>query len=228
MTVSMPMALSTRGVEELPAQWQAATWEEYVALREAPTEAQLQLTFDAGDLLIHDMGNEGINHAKVSDLFTLLIGLWFMRHAQQTAESLGRCVLENQPLGKAAAPDLVVYVGDGVPEWQEGDPRRIDLTRCRVPDLVGEISDTTLATDLDEKKRLYAALGISEYWVIDVRGKRILAFRLQDNGKYRQCQTSVALLGLPIALLAQTLIALNQGTNITAAQWFSQQIAALN
>jgi Uma2 family endonuclease len=35
-----------------------------------------------------------------------------------------------------------------------------------------------------KKKRLYAALGIPEYWVVDIQGERVLAFRLQENGKY--------------------------------------------
>jgi Uma2 family endonuclease len=47
-----------------------------------------------------------------------------------------------------------------------GESRFIDLDRWRVPDLVAEVSDTTLASDLDEKKQLYVALGIPEYWVV--------------------------------------------------------------
>jgi Uma2 family endonuclease len=96
-----------------------------------------------------------------------------------------------------------------------------------VPDLVGEIADTTLASDLDEKKHLYAALGIPEYWVIDVLGKRVIAFRLQETGKYLQCIESIALTGLSIELLEQTLDRLTKGTNITAANWFAQQISSL-
>jgi Uma2 family endonuclease len=92
---------------------------------------------------------------------------------------------------------------------------------------VGEVADTTLATDLDEKKQLYAALGIPEYWVIDIKGERVLAFRLQEDGKYKQITDSVALKGLPISLLEQTLAQMNQGTNGSAALWFAQQIANL-
>ena len=80
---------------------------------------------------------------------------------------------------------------------------------------------------MDDKKTLYAALKIPEYWVIDLRGARVLAFRLQDNGKYQQCDSSVALAGLPIALLGQTLEQLQTGTNGSAAMWFSQQIINL-
>jgi Uma2 family endonuclease len=50
-------------------------------------------------------------------------------------------------------------------------------TASRVPAdvrLLVEISDTTLAFDLGIKARLYARAGISEYWVVDVTGRRIV------------------------------------------------------
>jgi Uma2 family endonuclease len=86
---------------------------------------------------------------------------------------------------------------------------------------------STLATDLDEKKQLYADLGIPEYWIVDVRSQRVFAFQLQSNGKYQECSQSLTLAGLPIALLEQTLAQLNQGSNGNAATWFAQQISAL-
>ena len=200
--------------------WQRATWADYVALRDHPQ--RLKLAFNQGWLWC-SMGGEGINHAQVSDLFTGLIFIWAMYHPEQALTSLGRCLLE-KPDTQACAPDLVLYVGDDYPRWQPGEPRRIDLTRSRVPDLVGEIADTTLATDLDEMKHLYAALGIPEYWVVDVGGDRVFAFQLQANGDYQQCTESRALPGLAIATLDSTLHQLRQGTNTSAATWFVQQI----
>lgn len=225
MTASILTAIQKADTLQIP-QWQPATWDDYLRYRDAPTPERMRLFFNGNSLLV-DMGSEGINHARVSDLFTLLFYIWFSQFAKQTAESLGRCLLE-KPNKRAAAPDLVLYIGEGVPQWQAGEPRRIDLTQWRVPDLVGEISDTTLATDLDEKKKLYADLEIPEYWVIDVLGRRALAFRLQSDGKYQQCAYSVALNGLPIPLLDQTLERLVEETNISAASWFAQQIDGLN
>ena len=171
------------------------------------------------------MGWEGIDHATICDLFTLVFGFWFSAHPQQTASSLGRCRLERSNQA-ARAPDLVLYLGENYPRWQPGEPRRIDLNQWRVPDLVGEISDNTLAIDLDEKKHLYEALGIPEYWVVDVRGQRVFAFRLQADGKYQPCEQSQALVGLPISVLEQTPIRLPTESNIQAVQWFSQHINA--
>ncbi len=206
-------------------QWQQATWKDYLNERDAPATERVRLFFDGGYLLI-DMGAEGINHASIDNLFAMLFFIWFSRFPAQTASALGGCLIE-KPNQRAASPDIVLYVGESVPQWQPGEPRRIDLNQWRVPDLVGEVSDTTLATDLDEKKQLYASLEIPEYWVIDVQSKRIIAFRLQLDG-YQQRNYSTALNQLPISLLEQTLERLSEGTNISAANWFAEQIASLN
>jgi Uma2 family endonuclease len=128
----------------------------------------------------------------------------------------------------ACAPDLLLYKGDNIPKWQLGEPRRIDLTRHRLPDLVGEIADTTLSLDLDEQKQLYASLGIPEYWVVDVKGMRVFAFGLNTNGGYEEIEVSQVLTGLPIALINQTLERLATETNTAAASWLMQQLQAQN
>lgn len=206
-------------------QWHRATWADYKALRDDPSREHVKLAFNEGWLWV-TMGAEGISHAAISDLFVMILGFWAAQHPDQSFSSLGRCLLERAEV-RASAPDLVLYVGPDSPQWQRGEPRRIDLNQTRVPDLVGEISDTTLASDLDEKKHLYAALGIPEYWVVDVRGQRVFAFLLQENGEYLACDTSLALAGLPIALLDDTLQRLAQGTNTSAAAWLSQQMTTL-
>jgi len=44
-------------------------------------------------------------------------------------------------------------------------------------ELVVEVSDTTLTTDLTVKAERYAAAGTGEYWVLDVDARRLLVFR---------------------------------------------------
>ncbi len=206
-------------------QWQPATWEDYLGYVNNRHLDNINITFNQGYLLV-DMGNEGINHARFNELLTLVFGFWFARQPGILVDLLGGCVIE-KPNQRAASPDKVLYIGENSLQWQEGEARRINLDQWRVPDLVGEISDTTLALDLDEKKQLYAGLGIPEYWVIDIRGKRAIAFRLQENGKYQEITTSIALKGLPIVLLELTLEQLEKTSNFNAAFWFSQQIVNL-
>ena len=170
------------------------------------------------------MGWEGIRHSEVRELFVMILAFWFVQHPDQMAKSLGGCLMEK--IGyQAAAPDLVLYLGDGAPTWTLGEKRRINLDQFRVPDLVGEVSDTSLASDLDEMKQLYATLGIPEYWIINAKDYKVLAFRLQPNGQYQPIETSIVLSHLPISLLEQALNRLTEETNITAATWFMQALA---
>jgi Uma2 family endonuclease len=200
--------------------WLAATWPEYLDRLENPISDQEQVFFHLDTMWV-DMGNEGINHARFNKLLTMVLFAWFSRQPQTKFDLLGGCTME-KPQSQGAAPDEVLYIGTDSPTWQPGEPRRINLDRWRVPDLVAEISDTTLSIDLDEKKQLYLALGVPEYWVISVRARQVLAFRLVD-GLYRECQVSVALAGLPIELLDQTLAQMNND-NGNAAQWFAAQL----
>jgi Uma2 family endonuclease len=203
--------------------WPSATWTEYIHRLDNPISDRERVFFNLNKIWI-DMGNEGINHSRFNELFSLILFIWFSRQSEVKFDLLGGCVIE-QPQTQGAAPDKVLYIGGNSPRWQQGQPRRVNLAEWRVPDLVAEISDTTLAIDLDEKKQLYLALGIPEYWVIDVRGRQVMAFQLID-GLYEQCSESVALKGLPIDLLEQTLAQMDND-NGNAALWFAAQIQNL-
>ena len=204
--------------------WKPATWEDYECYRDSlPDRGRHQIYFHNGYLKADDMGWEGIRHSEVRELFALILGLWFITHSDQTAKSLGGCLMEKAGR-QAAAPDLVLYLGDGAPNWKSGEKRRINLDTFRVPDLVGEVSDTSLASDLNEMKSLYAALGIPEYWIINAKDYKVLAFQLQPNGQYQPIETSTVLSRLPISLLEQALNRLTEETNITAATWFMQAL----
>jgi hypothetical protein len=201
-----------------------ATWQDYLALRDSEEFDWKKISFHQGWLWA-DMGTEGPGHAGFSDLMTMIFGFWAYLHPEIPFQSYGRCLMD-LPESHACAPDLVLYKGENIPRWKLGEPRRIDLARHRLPDLVGEIADTSLSLDLDEQKRLYASLGIAEYWVIDVKGARLFAFALEASGNYEPIDTSRILEGLPIVLLEQTLERLVDETNTAAANWFMKQCLA--
>ncbi|NEO83327.1 MAG: Uma2 family endonuclease [Spirulina sp. SIO3F2] len=205
--------------------WRFVDWCDYEAERDRQSESSTKLYYYQQRLRI-EMGSEGINHSSIGDLFAMILFAWFSQPDAPISNSFNGCLLEKTGQS-AAAPDIVVYVGEGYPQWQPGKTRYIDLAKWRVPDLVGEISDTTLSSDLDEKKHLYAALGIPEYWVIDVVGRRVFAFRLGSEQTYQEVQVSGCLAGLPIALLQQALEQLKTQSNIATAGWFASQIATL-
>jgi Uma2 family endonuclease len=199
-----------------------ATWQDYVAVRDRGDLDWRKIAFYQTWLWV-DMGKEGPEHARFSDLMTAIFFVWAFLHPEVAIESFGGCLIEN-PETHACAPDLVLYKGDNIPHWQPGQSRRLDLRQHRLPDLVGEIGDTTLSLDLDEQKRLYASLGIAEYWVIDVKGSRLFAFGLGGNGVYESIEISQVLPGLPIPLLEKTLERLATETNTAAAKWLMQQL----
>lgn len=62
---------------------------------------------------------------------------------------------------------------------------RTNLRPSQIPLLV-EVADTTLSFDLRIKGPLLAEAGISEYWVMDVRGRRLHRFRDPVNGTYQR------------------------------------------
>ncbi len=165
--------------------------------------------------------------AAIQSLMSMILFVWLSQKTENPFHVLNGCPMERSGL-EAASPDLVLYVGDDFPQWKEGESRYLSLEKWRVPDLVGEVGDTTIATDLDEKKQLYAAIGVPEYWVIDVKASRVLAFRLDEAKRYQQIDESIALEGLPIALLDRTLAGLKSGlSNGAAAQAFGQAIVNL-
>jgi Uma2 family endonuclease len=203
-----------------------ATWQDYEAVRDDPDLDYRKIAFYQEWLLV-DMGTEGPGHASFSDLMTAVFFVWAFLNPDVVLQSYGRCLIE-KPNTHACAPDLVLYKGDNIPKWKLGEPRRIMLDRHRLPDLVGEIADTTLGIDLDEQKKLYASLGIAEYWAIDVKGMRLFAFGLTANGVYEEIESSQVLTGLAIALVEQTLERLTEETNTAAANWLMLQLQGVN
>jgi Uma2 family endonuclease len=51
--------------------------------------------------------------------------------------------------------------------------------------LAVEISDSTLSFDLTTKATLYARAQITEYWVFDIPGRRLVVHRYPSEGKYQ-------------------------------------------
>jgi hypothetical protein len=56
--------------------WQSATWGDYLSCRDDESLEIMRLFFNLNQIFI-EMGQEGITHAKVSDLFIFLLVFWF-------------------------------------------------------------------------------------------------------------------------------------------------------
>ena len=58
---------------------------------------------------------------------------------------------------------------------------------CGAPDMVVEVlSFSTMKKDMTEKFALYEEFGVKEYWIVNPDEQAILAFILQENGKYNE------------------------------------------
>jgi len=72
-------------------------------------------------------------------------------------------------------------------------PKRYGRTRPTAADvmLLIEVSDSSLATDLQEKADLYAESGVAEYWVVDIPGQRMHVMSHSDGHHYRRIEIIV-------------------------------------
>ncbi|RYG35836.1 Uma2 family endonuclease [bacterium] len=70
-------------------------------------------------------------------------------------------------------PDLAVFRGK-MADYRHGFPKAEDVV------LFVEVGDSTFDEDLRDKAPLYARFGIPEFWLVDVKGRRILVHRSPD------------------------------------------------
>ena len=114
------------------------------------------------------------------------------RFVEEVAVELKRYTAQDQP-ANSVKPDLIV-----MPSEDDLDPSRIPEDRQPrpddpVPELILEIlSESTAARDLDGKLRLYEMLGVHEYMVYDLGGKRgahspreLILYRLEAGAYHR-------------------------------------------
>jgi Uma2 family endonuclease len=98
----------------------------------------------------------------------------------------------------------------------------VNLDLYPVPNLVIEVSKTTLLDDRGNKRTLYEELGVSEYWVVDVEKVEILAFQMIDRGS-RRIDESQVLPGLAIATLESALRQSRETDQSQVGAWLMTQ-----
>ena len=89
--------------------------------------------------------------------------------------SIGIPILDSAP-----EPDLTWVARR---DYRRGRPTAEDVL------LVIEVSESTLRFDLGTKAELYAAAGISDYWVVDVAAHSIVVHRDPAASRYRDVRT---------------------------------------
>jgi Uma2 family endonuclease len=101
--------------------------------------------------------------------------------------------------------------------------RVVDLDRYPVPDLVIEISDTSLSDDKGEKRIQYESLGIAEYWIVDVQNLQIIAWAIAPDRSSRRIEVSQVLTGLKLNTLIEALRRSRQENQSVVGAWLMEQ-----
>jgi Uma2 family endonuclease len=83
--------------------------------------------------------------------------------------------------GSAPEPDIIICKPP-----LEADARKPDFFPVETVMLAVEVSLTTLVTDLEYKRRLYAHAQIAEYWVLDISASCVHQFWEPTSGDYAQ------------------------------------------
>lgn len=102
------------------------------------------------------------------------------------ARALGRVFGGNQgfalPTGDTVAPD-VAFISQA--RWDAG-PRPVPGEFLRiVPDLVVEVTTPDGSTrDRVDERQLYAAAGVREYWIVDLRRREVTIFTATAEGRF--------------------------------------------
>jgi Uma2 family endonuclease len=199
--------------------WIPATWAEFVKLADAPEANKLKSYFYQ-DLMCFEPMSTGSDHSKVHTVITLGVGL-FATLRQLPINGHDTCSYRKTGYSEFQ-PDLSYYIGakaDAIP-W---GTRIVDLGEYPLPNLVIEISDTSLPDDLGAKRLQYEDLGIAEYWIVQVQTMIILAFAMSADGSVRRVRASQAIPGLQLDILEQALQRSRTETQSATMAWLMQQ-----
>jgi Uma2 family endonuclease len=83
------------------------------------------------------------------------------------------------PSGDTVGPDAAFV---STARWAAAEPPVPGKFLRVVPDLVVEIlSPSTASTDRGEKKAIYEQNGVTEYWIVDLRARRVSRYALQGK-----------------------------------------------
>ena len=198
--------------------WVTAIWDEYINNIEHPVcqKAKGYYHHDKYRIEMTPISNEHsqdhfvINHAIY--LYATLKGIPLTGKDNCSYRQTGE---------REFQPDLSCYVGNNanaIP-WGVGI---VNLDEYPAPELVIEVSNTSLSDDLGEKRLLYEDTGVAEYWVIDVQNVNVIAFAIKDGGSKRITESQL-LTGLKFEILTEALQRSRNTNHTEIGTWLMEQ-----
>jgi Uma2 family endonuclease len=198
--------------------WIKADWENYITKIDSPDHEQHQGYYYSGYMRIEDMPT-GADHASDNGLIYLAITLFCMVRGIPLQGLIG-CSYRKTEI-RECQPDISFYINDRVNLSPTGKSV-VNLDEQAIPNLVIEISNTTIEDDLGAKRLLYEEMGVAEYWVVDVQNTLIYAFTMIDRGSKR-IDTSLVLSGLSIATITEALNLSKEQDQSQIGKWLMSQ-----
>ncbi|MEM8830820.1 MAG: Uma2 family endonuclease [Cyanobacteria bacterium P01_G01_bin.19] len=198
--------------------WITASWDKYIANVESPTCAKAKGYYHNGKYRI-EMTPIGNDHSKDHSIINYAVYL-YATFKDIPLDGNDNCSFRRFG-SREFQPDLSLYVGDNADTipWGVGV---VDLDEYPAPNLVIEVSNTSLSDDLGEKRLMYEDVGVAEYWVVDVQNVRVIAFAIEDGGSKRIGESRV-LTGLKIEILTEALKRSRTNNHTAVASWLMQQ-----
>jgi Uma2 family endonuclease len=198
--------------------WIKANWENYLAAIESPEHEKHQGYYYDGYMRIEDMPT-GADHSRYHIIMAFAINL-FCTIGGIAINGLDNCSYRKVGI-RECQPDLSYYCGERARLAPIGKSV-VNLDEAATPDLVIEISNTTINDDLGAKRLLYEEMGVSEYWIVDVQNTLIYAFEMFDRGS-RRIDNSLVLPNLSIATITEALNRSKETDQSQVGQWLMSQ-----
>ncbi|GGA07037.1 Uma2 family endonuclease [Okeania sp. KiyG1] len=197
--------------------WITATWQEYIQTIEDPSYEKAKSYYHNGKFRIEM--SPGYRHGKDHMVIITLVNLFAMAKKIKV-DGINECIYRKTGL-RSAQPDASFYIGknaDVIPP----ETSIIDLDIYPPPNLVIEVANTSLADDIGEKRLLYEAMNVAEYWIVDVQNVEVIAFAIANGGSKRINQSQV-LPDLAISFLEEVLQRTSQENQIETYTWLFSQ-----
>lgn len=200
--------------------WIPAPWEDYLAAVAEPDYVEAKSYYHNGCMRFEmsPLGNpHSRDHAIVISAIMLAAGF-----KKLDLDAHDNCTYRKEGCHDAQ-PDASFYLGNtaNVVPW---NVTVVDLDRYPAPDLVVEVAYSSLSDDKGDKRLLYEALGVKEYWIIDVENAAVLAFAIENLGS-RQIRRSQVLPELSLDLLEQALQRSRHTNHGQVITWLMGQLA---
>lgn len=198
--------------------WIAATWDEYIQVIEKLEDEKAKGYYHNGQMRI-EMPPVGNDHASDHTIVIVAVTL-YAAIKNIPLNGKDNCTYRKTSVDEAQ-PDASFYIGENVDVIPWGT-NIIDLNTYSPPTLAIEVAKTSLADDKGEKRLLYEELGVTEYWIVDVKNVQVIAFAI-ENGGSRKINQSQVLPGLAISLLEEAFRRTRQMNHNQVVAWLLTQ-----